>query len=260
MFQLMYRFLKYNLSAHASNLPNLMAGALGMLVNNVIFLTGLWGMLFAGKPENYPLIEYFIALNALIMTSWGGINFFFGGWIDFGELIVNGHFESKLSTPRHPLILVSTHSMHPSALGDFIMGLCGIGILFYIGHPGMAIRTLFASVLSSIGLFSTYIFAGSLCFYIPRGNTLASLIHNVVISLSSYPMGKIFPSGMGRIILLLSPAAGISLLPLEWIESGGWRNFGVATLAVFLGLIIALALYDHGVRRFQSISLIGAQT
>jgi ABC-type uncharacterized transport system permease subunit len=260
MIQLMYRSLKYNLSAHLANLPNLVAGALGMLINNTLFLTGLWGMLFAGKPENEPLLFYFVALNALVMTAWGGINFFFGGWIDLGELITNGQFESKLSTPRHPLVLVATHFLHPSALGDLFMGLFGIGVLCIWGPPGMGVKTLIACGFSTVALFSLYIFSGSLAFFLPRGNVVALLIREMVVSLSVYPMGKIFPSGLGRIILLLTPAAAVSLLPLEWIETPGWGELGIVTLAVTITLVVALWVYSKGVRRFQAINLVGPQS
>lgn len=260
MIQLMLRSLKYNLSAHFSNLPNLLAGSLGMLLNNTIFLIGMWGMLFVGKPENQPLLFYYIAMNGLIMTSWGGINFFFGGWIDLGELIVSGQFESKLSTPRHPLVLVATHVLHPAALGDLIMGLVGIAILFIWGPPGMGVRTLLSCGFGTIALFSLYIFSGSLAFFVSRGNMLALLIREMVISLSSYPMGKIFPSGLGRITLLLTPVAAVSLLPLDWIEIAGWREFGYAILANLLTLLAAWIVYTIGVKRFQAINFIGVQT
>ncbi len=259
MWNLMAKSLKYNLSAHAANLPNLIAGALGMLVNNTIFLIGMWGMLFAGKPENNPLLFYYIALNALIMTAWGGINLLFGGWMDLGELIVSGQFESKLSTPRHPLVLVSTHVLHPSALGDLLMGLVGVAVLFALGPSGMGIRTLIGSGLTIVALFSLYIFSGSLAFFVPRGNVVALLIREMAVSLSSYPMGKIFPSGLGRIALLITPAAAVSLLPMDWIENAGMKELGYAIFAVGITLVGALWVYSIGVKRFQAINLIGAQ-
>lgn len=260
MFRLIVLGLKYNLSAHVANLPNLIAATIGMLLNNIIFLIGIWGMLFAGKANNQPFQFYFLSLVAMIMTAWGGINFFFGGWIDLGEIIVNGHFESKLATPRHPLLLVAIHNLHPSALGDFLMGLFGIILLFVLGQTGMAIRTAIGSVISLIGLFALYIFSGSLAFFIPRGNVVATLIREVTISLSSYPVGKVFPSGLGRIILLLTPAAAVSVLPLQWIENFGPADFLYAILAVGVFLLLAIVIFQKGLVRYQSLNLIGAQS
>ena len=249
--------LKYNLSAHLSNLPNLLAAASGMLINNTIYLLGMWGMIFSGKSQNDSLITFYITIQALIMTSWGAINFLFGGWMDLGELIVNGQFESKVATPRHPLLLVGVHSVHPSALGDLIMGTMGIIYLFISGESAMGLRLILACLLACIGLFSTYIFAGSIAFFVARGNVLALMIREIVLSLSSYPVGKIFPEGTGRLFLLLTPAAAVSVLPLEWVESAGFKEFGVAAFAVLIWLIIALSFYQWGVKKFQTISAVG---
>ncbi len=230
-----------------------------MFINNVIFLIGMWGMLFAGKPENDYLLFYYLALNALIMTAWGGINFFFGGWMELGELIASGGFESKLSTPRHPLFLVSTHSTHPSALGDLVMGCLAIGVLMVWGPEGMGVRAIFASLLAFVGLFALYVFSGSLAFFVPRGNLVATLVREMTVSMSSYPMGKIFPSGLGRVVLLMTPAGAVSLLPMDWIEMPSLRAFAYAVTGVSIAVMISLVVYKVGVKRFQAMSVIGAQ-
>ncbi len=260
MFSLLWKAMRYNLSAHASNLPNLSAATIGMLLNNIIFLVGMWGMLFAGKPSNQDLLNYYIALNAMLMTAWGIINFFFGGWIEMGDLIVNGHFESKLATPRHPLLLVGTHCLHPSALGDLLLGLCGIGLLLYLGAEAIAIRTLISSILAVAALYSLYVLSGSLAFFVPRGNAVANLLNNLAVILSSYPVGKIFPIGVGRWFLLMSPVAAISLLPMTWIENGELIDFIIAGASIFMLWIASMIVYRIGVKRFQSLNLIGVQS
>lgn len=260
MFHLLKMAVKYNLSAHLANLPNLIAGTIGMLLNNILFLTGIWGMLFAGKSQNNYLILYFVALNVIIMTAWGAINFFFGGWIDLADLIVNGSFESKLATPRHPLLLVATHNLHPSALGDLLMGLGGVVLLFSWGESGIALKALAGSCFAFIGLFATYIFGGSLAFFVARGNSLSRFLREIIVSLASNPVGKMFPDGTARILLLATPAAAVSIIPLEWIEQSSWLNFGRVALWNGVALVIAMVTYNIGVKRYQSTNLIGAQT
>src|SRR3712207_7953719 len=61
-------------------------------------------------------------------------------------------------------------------------------------------------------------FAGSIAFFVPRGNLLALLVREMVVSLSCYPVGKVFPVGLGRVVLLLTPAGAVSLLPMERSE------------------------------------------
>lgn len=259
MISFLAKALRYNMSAHISNVPNLLAATIGMLLNNVIFLLGLWGMLFAGKAQNQDLLHYYIALNVLIMTSYGVLCFFFGGWIEMGDLIVNGHFESKLATPRHPLLLVGTHALHPSALGDLILGLAGVGLLIGMGETGIAIRTFFASILAIFAFYSLFVLSGSLAFFIPRGNAIAHLVNNLAIILCSYPVGKIFPSGIGRMLVLLSPVAAISLMPMNWIEEGTFLDFAQAAAAIFVLWLVAMGVYRYGVKRYQALNLVGVQ-
>ncbi|WP_141732127.1 ABC-2 family transporter protein [Oligoflexus tunisiensis] len=260
MIRFLAKALRYNMSAHISNIPNLLAATCGMLLNNIIFLLGLWGMLFAGKPENQDLLHYYIALNILIMTSYGVLCFFFGGWIEMGDLIINGHFESKLATPRHPLLLVGTHALHPSALGDLLLGLAGVGLLCGLGETEMAIRTFFASILAIFAFYSLFVLSGSLAFFIPRGNVVAHLVNNLAIILCSYPVGKIFPTGVGRTLMLLSPVAAISLMPMDWIEQGTLGDFALAAAAIFLLWLVAMGVYRFGVKRYQALNLVGAQS
>lgn len=259
MLRFLGKALRYNMSAHISNVPNLVAATLGMVLNNSIFLLGMWGMLFAGKEQNQDLLHYYIALNVLMMLSYGVLCFFFGGWIEMGDLIVNGHFESKLATPRHPLLLVGTHALHPSALGDLLLGLAGIGLLVGMGEIGIAVRAFFASILAIFAYFSLFVLSGSLAFFLPRGNAMANLLNNLAIILCGYPVGKIFPSGIGRTLILLSPVAAISLMPMSWIENGTVIDFAQAAAAVFVLWLLALGVYRYGVKRYQALNLVGVQ-
>lgn len=258
-FNLLKLGIHYNFDSHFSNRANLIAGALGMFINNILYLTGMWGMLFAGRPEHQSIFIYFICLNTLVMTVWGGLNFFFGGWIDLGEIITNGQFESKLSTPRHPLLLTAFHHLHPSALGDFIMGIFGLGLCYSLGGTGVFLRTIACILIGFFSLFSIYLFSGSLAFFISRGNTLATLIRELTLSLSVYPCGKIFSTGLGRHLLLITPAATLSILPMDWIESGNPWIFIKLIAFICLFFLIALGTYRLGVRRFQTFSIIGTQ-
>ena len=139
------------------------------------------------------------------------------------------------------------------------MGFMGLSYLVLTGHEGIALRTLFGTVFSFIGLFSVFVFGGSLAFFVSRGNVLAVLLREIVVSFSCYPMGKIFPSGRGRLLLLLTPAAAVSLLPMDWVEKTTWIDFTYCTLAVVIFFLLAMLVYHYGVKRFQAVSVVGIQ-
>lgn len=260
MLKLLWRSVRYNLDAHAANPANLLAATSSMLLNNSIFFLGLWGMLFSGKPENQDLLHYYICLNSMVMLSWGSLNFLLGGYLQLGDLIVSGHFESKLAAPRHPLLLVGIHAVEPSSLGDVLMGIAGMILLIVLGVPELALKTGIASVLAMFAFYSLFILSGSLAFYFARGNALAQLLNNLAIILAGYPVAKVFPAGAGRWLMLVSPIAAITLFPMDWVEKGGWKLFCIAGLAVIALWWLAMLVYRQGVKRFQALNVVGLQS
>jgi ABC-type uncharacterized transport system permease subunit len=256
--RLIAKALIYNMDAHRANPVNLVAGALGMIINNVIFLAGMWGMLFAGKPMNDSLLPYYIALNAIVMISWGSINFFFGGLRSLGEMITEGSFESMLATPRSPILLAGISRSHPIAFGDLLMGVTGAVFLCAKVNLSMGLRCFVASGISVIAFSGLFILAGALAFFVPRGNKIGHLVIEMVLSLSAYPTGKIF-SGAGRIVLLLTPAAVTAVLPVEAVEASGGSSFALAFVAALAFFMVSLGFFKQGIKRYRALSLISAQ-
>lgn len=253
---LLFQALIYNMDAHRSNPVNLWAGALGMMINNILFLIGIWGMIFAGKPQNSDLLFYYLALNATVMVAWGAMNFFFGGLKSLGELITEGALEPMLATPRDPLLLAGISKSHPIALGDFLMGIIGFVVLAFRWSSFLVLKCAIASVLSAIGFMALFIFAGALSFFIPRGSAIGQLLIEITVSLSVYPTGKMFV-GLGRIFLLLTPAAATAVLPLEAVESAGFTGFLGALGAALAFLYFSIGFFRQGLRRYRAVSIIG---
>jgi ABC-type uncharacterized transport system permease subunit len=250
--------LAYNLDAHRANPANLAAGALGMIVNNVIFFMGMWGMLFAGKPTNSAMLPYYVSLNAVVLVSWGALNFFFGGLRWLGELITEGTLEPLLATPRDPLLLAGLSRSSPIALGDLIMGLASFVAIGWALDAGIAGRCVAAAVISMIGFAALFIAAGALSFYVPRGSELSQILIETTISMSVYPTGKMF-TGAGRIALLLTPAAATAVLPVEAVETASFRAFFVAAAAAGGFLWAAVRFFRTGLRHYRAVSVIGAR-
>jgi ABC-type uncharacterized transport system permease subunit len=257
--RLISRSLLFNLDAHRANLPNLIAGATGMFVNNVIFLTGIWAMLFAGKAANARLVPYFVALCSVVMLSWGAVNFFFGGLRALGEYITEGALEPMLATPRDPILLAAISRSSPIALGDLVMGVMGVVAIAVKLGLAMALRCSVAAVISAVGFAALFVFAGAISFFVPRGNHVGALVIETTISLSSYPTGKMF-AGAGRIVLLLTPAAATAILPVDAVESASVLDFALALAAAMIFAGLALAVFRLGVRRYRAVSLIGARS
>jgi ABC-2 type transport system permease protein len=250
--------MKYHWDSQKSNPANLWAGTIGMVVNNLIILWGLWAMLFNGKPEGEKLTLYFLALNGMITIAWGSICFFFGGVQSLGQTIEEGSLEPMLSTPRDPLFLIGISQSVMPALGDLIQGMGNLLALCYLASWEMAIRTVVFTFVSGIGFLGLFIFMGSIPFFVNRGNALAQLLLECNLSLSFYPTGKIF-SDRGRLLLFLTPAAVTGVLPMTAIDEASWSSGLVALIAALLFLVIAIKVFSLGLKRYQTSSYVVAR-
>lgn len=196
--------LRHHWDAHKSNPTNLFAATVGMVVNNLIILWGLWAMLFDGKPDSQQLTVYFVSLNTIVTIAWGSVCFFFGGVRSIGEYIEEGTLEPMLATPRNPLLLVGISQSIAPAFGDIVQGFFNLAALFYLGPLAMAGRCALFSLISAAGFLGLFVLAGSISFYVRRGGTLSQLLVECNLSLSAYPTGKVF-TDRGRILLYLTP-------------------------------------------------------
>ncbi|MBY0412605.1 MAG: ABC-2 family transporter protein, partial [Bdellovibrionales bacterium] len=178
--------LKYNFSAQRSNPVNLIVGTLGMIINNVIVLWGLWIMLFDGKPDGKNLTIYFLCLNSIVTISWGSILFFLGGLRNLPQHVEEGTLEPMLSTPRHPLFLVAISESSTPALGDIIQGFCNLFAICYLAGFLLALRSFAFVFVSAIGFMGLFILAGSIPFFLKRGNSFSQLFIECNLSFSFY--------------------------------------------------------------------------
>jgi hypothetical protein len=258
MLQLIRQSILFHLDSHKANLPNLIAGTVGMVLNNVIFLIGIWGMLFAGKPDPDEQIPYFIALTTVGNLAWGGVNFFFGGLRYLGDYISEGRLESALACPKNPILLVAISQTNAMALGDICTGLLGLFFIYYFHSFDLVLKSILITFFSAGGFIGLFILSGSLSFFIARGNQIATLINEVVLALSSYPTGRMF-KGVKEMIILMTPTVITVILPLKTAFNFNIENFIVMTLSLIVFVAFSVRVFYEGLKRYQTISLTGTR-
>lgn len=246
---------KYHWQAQKSNPVNFLAGTIGMIVNNIIVMWGLWVMLFDGKPDGQALTIYFLSLNAMVTISWGSICYFIGGIRSLGEYIEEGTLEPMLSTPRNPLVLIGISQSITPALGDIIQGICNLLALFYLAPFDMVLRCLGLTFASSIAFLGLFIITGSIPFFVQRGNALSQLLLECNLSLSFYPSGKIFVD-KGRLFLFVTPAAVTGILPMSAIESGSLGSGLIAFIGAAVFLFLSIYVFNVGLKKYQSANYV----
>lgn len=256
MFSLLWRAFKNHLDAHLSVPVNFYASVIGMLVNNFLFLYGMWLMLFQGKEQNQPAFHYYLALVSTVYVGWGLLMTFAYGLRFMGEVIDDGRLEPMLGTPRHPLLMVAIGESNPSPIGDFIQGFAAWGLLFYFSDSAFAWRSLAVMGIVAFGFLGVFIFAGSIAFFSNRGGRVGSFLIECTLSFTIYPTGKMF-SGSARYILYLTPAFLTGVLPMEVVEHAGLWAFFKALIAASIFFFLSVQFFQLGLKKYRAASLVG---
>jgi ABC-type uncharacterized transport system permease subunit len=256
MFNLFFKAIRNNWSAQASNKANLWSAIVTMIVNNILFLYGMWLMLFDGKEQNKALWPYYLTMTVLAYIGWGAVNFFTGGLKAMGEIIDNGRLEPMLGTPREPLFLIAISESSDTALGDLIQGLITLALLGWVSDIYWVIRAALCSAIVIVNFATVFIAAGTLTFFMNRGFSLSLFIIESTLSFTMYPMTKVL-GVQSRWILYLIPAALTATLPMNWIENASMLSFMVMFLASALCLLLSIQFFKLGVRSYRAASYLG---
>ena len=256
MFSLFFKSIRNNWSAQASNKANLWSAIVTMITNNLLFLYGMWLMLFDGKEKNKALWPYYLTLTVLAYIGWGAVNFFMGGLKAMGEIIDNGRLEPMLGTPREPLFLIAISESSATALGDLFQGLVTLAFLGWVADTSWVIRATLCSVIVTVNFATIFIAAGTLTFFMNRGASVSVFIIESTLSFTMYPMTKVLEAP-SRWILYLIPAALTATLPMSWIENANVTSFMLMLCASVACLALSLQFFRFGVRSYQASSYLG---
>lgn len=256
MFSLFFKAIRNNWSAQASNKANLWSAIVTMVVNNILFLYGMWLMLFDGKEQNKALWPYYLTMTVLAYIGWGAVNFFTGGLKAMGEIIDNGRLEPMLGTPRNPLFLIAMSESSATALGDLVQGLITLVLLGWVSDMDWVLRAALCSVIVTVNFATIFIAAGTLTFFMNRGSSLSVFLIESTLSFTMYPMTKVL-SVQSRWILYLIPAALTATLPMSWIENANGLSFVIMLLASSVCLFLSIQFFKLGAKSYRAASYIG---
>lgn len=247
--------IKFNWNSQLANPANLFMGFVGMAINNTFFMMGLYAIIFGGKPQNQHAYPYFLAATTISFFSWGFVYFFFGGLRNIPTLIDNGAFEQFLGTPKSPLVLASLTEFEPSGLADMIQGILCMVLGAYLYGFSFGFKLACASIISVFGVLSLLIFAAAISFFVRRGADLAVVIVHSTLSMSVYPVGIIF-TGLIKSLLYLTPAAIVTLLPVDAAITGQWYDFIFALFLALIFLGFSILFFNLGRKKYVSSNFV----
>ena len=255
-FKMMFLSIKYNILKEMVNPVSFASNIIFMALNNASFIIQ-WVILFSLKDEigGYSL-NTVLLLWGLSASAYGFSNVLFGNAYKISDLIVDGKLDAYLVQPKNVLLNVITSYTKISAIGDIIYGYVMLTIIEF-NTNSFILFTLF-SITGGIILTSLAIIFGSLAFYIVKVDAIANTVNGAMINFATYPDG-IF-KGISKIFLFtIVPVAFTTYIPINIMERFDMRMVHLVLGVTLMIVLIALLIFNRGLKRYSSSNLMSAR-
>ncbi len=183
-------------------------------------------------------------------AAFGTVSLFFGNAFNLGDIITKGRLDYYLSLPRPVLLHAVASRSVASGMGDMSYGLLSYLVSGVATVDGL-LRFLLAVVLAAAVFASFLMIVQSLAFWIGTTSYLSGIAVNAITTFAIYP-ATLFDPAAKLILFTLVPAALMGAVPAAFVRGFGWGTLAelAAGAAVFLG--IAVAVFNAGLRRYES--------
>ncbi|HLZ68271.1 MAG TPA: ABC-2 family transporter protein [Dehalococcoidia bacterium] len=247
-------YVALNFAAAMEYRAAFLSQVLGMMANNAIVAV-FWWIFFLRFPNvaGWRLSDELL-IWAVVATSFGLANGIFGNCARIATLIMQGQLDYYLALPKDALLHALVSRMGPSAWGDAAFGVL---VFLLAGQPSPG-RVLLFALFSATGctIFVAYgVLTGSLAFWTGGAEAAAQQAGNALTNFALYP-GGVFRDWVRLLTFTLIPAGALSHLPVALLrrpqpaEIAGVVAFAAGSLA------LAVAVFQLGLRRYQSGNLV----
>jgi ABC-2 type transport system permease protein len=225
-----------------------------MLINDVMWLV-FWLAYF----DTFPLVagwgrDEVVMLWAVVAAGFGLGTTLCGNVFRLAGMITRGELDFFLALPKPVLPHALISRMSLTAPGDVAFGLIAFGLIV---QPTATqwLLFMFFMVTTALILVSFGVITQSLSFWLGNAEGLAQQMTNALISFSTYPT-VIFSSTVRLLLFTVIPAGFIAYVPVQLLREFSWPLFG-GLLAFTIGMIVlAAAVFRHGLRRYESGNLV----
>lgn len=248
---------KTNLLAAMEYRASFLSQVLGMMLNNAVYFA-VWIVFFDRFKEvrGWDLHDM-VLLFAIVATGFGLAAFLFGNGLVLADVIAGGGLDYYLALPRPVLLHVLASRSRVSGLGDLAYGLLTFALADTFGPAGVA-RFVLASVLSMVVFLSFLVLVQSLTFWIGNSSMLGAQTINALLTFSMYPI-TLFDGTAKFMLFTLLPAAFIGTVPAQLVRQFTWTGLAQLLIAAGLLLALAVAVFQRGLRKYESGSAVQVQ-
>ena len=246
--------IRLNLASNMEYRASFLSQIVGMIINNGIYFV-FWLLFFDrfGEVRGYQINEIYM-LFAVLTLAFGLAFTFAGNAPQVAYLIAQGRLDYYLALPRPVLPHLIFSRMGQSTIGDLTFGV--IAFLF-AGQLDLVSIVLFlvTTCLAAVIFLAMGVITGSLAFFLGNASQLSDRLLQTMLTFGLYPFG-LFQGVVRFVLLTLIPAAFIGAVPVQVIQ---FRDPGALALqagVAALSVVIMVAVFRLGLRRYESGSAI----
>lgn len=247
-------YLRFNVKAQLEYRTAFVSQSLAMFVNDCA-----WLAYFVMFFDRFPVLPGWGATDvatlwAVTAAGFGIGHCLFGNSLQLARIIANGELDSWLLYPRALLPHVVLGKMNASAFGDAVFGYAVYLVVVRPDLPHMVLFTLLTFTVALLFLgFS--VLTGSLSFYVGNGDSLSESWRNALIAFSTYPP-DLFGGATKLLLFTLVPAAYVSGFPVESLKTMSLLHASYSLLGALAVVATAVAVFNFGLRRYESGSMV----
>ena len=228
--------------------------AFGMMFNNFIYFV-IWMIFFDRFKEvrGWGINDMYITYG-VIASSFGLVSVFFGNSFLLGDIINNGRLDYYLSLPRPVLLHAVSSRMMSSGVGDLIYGFLSYALSGQFTWDGL-LRFILAILLGAVVFASFLIIVNSAAFWLGIVSSFSNMMVNAIITFGIYPY-SLFDNYAKLILFTVIPAALMGAMPAEFVTQFTWQVLAKLLLGSIVFLVLAITVFHHGLKRYESGSAI----
>lgn len=227
---------------------------IGMMLNDFMYFA-IWIIFFQQFKDvrGWGIGDMYVTYGVLA-SAFGFTCLFFGNAVNLAEIINKGRLDYYLSLPRPVLLHTVSSRMISSGMGDFSYGFLSYALSGTFTWDGL-LRFTLAVFLAGIIFTAFFILLQSFAFWFGMIGNFVGLAFNAIITFGIYPT-TLFDSYAKLILFTLIPAALVGAVPAEFVSDATWQSLVQLLLGAVIFLILAVTLFNAGLKRYESGSAI----
>jgi|CXWL01.1.fsa_nt_gi ABC-2 type transport system permease protein len=231
---------------------------LGMLINNTSFII-LWFIFF----QRFPVLRGWTFHDSTVIFAISTIVFalvmiFCRGVFELARGITRGELDYYLSFPKNVLWHVAVSKTEISAIGDL---LTGVFLFIFLGDFSIANILKFSTVciLGAVIFFNFIVITQSMAFYFGHFEEAAETLFHALLGISLYPQ-TVFHGTLKVLMMTIIPAYFMATLPVEIMRSFDLQKLAMVLLYAVISTILMIIIFNKGLKKYESGSLIATRT